>query len=580
MQYPLEERIGHPDLFIGRKKEMTEFHKWLNGIPNRLSKSRAILARKKSGKTAFVQRIFNQLWSENGRIIPFYYEIRDQKTWYPDLAFDYYRHFASQYISFLERDPTLVRTPLKLNEIRDYGKNHGIPLMVSDVDELKDLKAQGSHDRMWWLAMEAPHHFAGGFDKRILVILDEFQNINHYIYLDEAKTNRDETLAGSYHEHSESKVAPMLVTGSYVGWLVNVINTYLEAGRLKFIQLSPYLAYDEGLEAVYKYAEMFDVPITNETAILINQLCFSDPFFISCVVQSVFDERNLTTAEGVAATVQYELEDRNAEMARTWADYINLSVSRINSQNAKNILLHLSKYPDREWTHLELKKELHLDLEPNDILRQLEFLSQADLIQEGRSDIAFRGLNDGTLHLILRNRFEQEISSFEVNLKKEFLEEIQALKKKNRSLQGQLNQLSGRVAEDQLATDFRRRGQFAPSIYFEGIEASEKFVWTDVRTRWRFQREDGTEMEIDVKAESESNTALLIEVKKTKAPVNKGIVETFLRKTQTYAQLNPEQTIITAILGLGGFTEEANSLCKAQGVGIATEIHYVQKEWS
>jgi len=57
MQYPLTEKIGDPELFVGREKEFRQINKWLGNIPKRLSKSRVILARRKSGKTAFVQRI-------------------------------------------------------------------------------------------------------------------------------------------------------------------------------------------------------------------------------------------------------------------------------------------------------------------------------------------------------------------------------------------------------------------------------------------------------------------------------------------------------------------------------------------
>jgi hypothetical protein len=72
MQYPLEEKIGDPELLVGREREWKNFGKWLKYIPKKLGKSRVILARRKSGKTAFVQRIFNQLWSEHGAVIPFY----------------------------------------------------------------------------------------------------------------------------------------------------------------------------------------------------------------------------------------------------------------------------------------------------------------------------------------------------------------------------------------------------------------------------------------------------------------------------------------------------------------------------
>jgi Cdc6-like AAA superfamily ATPase len=75
MQYPLTENIGEPSLLVGREQEFRNFGKWLAKIEKRLSKSRAILARRKSsGKTAFVQRLFNQLWTANGMVIPFYFE--------------------------------------------------------------------------------------------------------------------------------------------------------------------------------------------------------------------------------------------------------------------------------------------------------------------------------------------------------------------------------------------------------------------------------------------------------------------------------------------------------------------------
>ena len=66
--YPLEERIGDPNLLVGREQGFAEYHKWIAGMPRKISKSRVIVARKKSGKSAFVQRLFNQLWCENGAV--------------------------------------------------------------------------------------------------------------------------------------------------------------------------------------------------------------------------------------------------------------------------------------------------------------------------------------------------------------------------------------------------------------------------------------------------------------------------------------------------------------------------------
>ena len=79
MQYPLPESIGNPDLLVGREKEFALLDKWMGRIPKRLSKSRAILARRKSGKTA----MHYQLPDNKNRSVVF-----DPKTGYPqDLTY-------------------------------------------------------------------------------------------------------------------------------------------------------------------------------------------------------------------------------------------------------------------------------------------------------------------------------------------------------------------------------------------------------------------------------------------------------------------------------------------------------------
>ncbi len=575
MQYPLPERIGNPDLLTGRKKEFKLFHKWLRNIPERLSKSRVILARRKSGKTSFIQRLFNELWNENGRVIPLFFEIAEKKIWYPDFAIKYYRTFASQYISFLERDENPVHIPLSLKEIKEYGLTKSIKLLARDVDSIISDKENNSFDLMWETAYTAPERFGASLDQRFLVIIDEFQNITEYIYRDKGcETSKDETMAGSFHGVSESKIAPMLVTGSYIGWLVNVLDKYLEAGRLKRFFMNPYLTSEEGLQAVYKYAQLYKENITNESAAQINKLCQSDPFFISCVIQSEYENKDLSSQEGVVNTVNHEISDRKSEMSMTWGEYIELTLQRINDIHAKTILLHMSKHADRDWTPKELKESLSLKLDLNEIKKRLRLLVKADLITEGISDIDFRGLQDGTLYLILRNRFEKEISSFVPDLKKDFNEELEALKKNKRSIQGKLNNLIGKFAEYQLATDFRTRKHFPLSAYFNDVQDSTPLNIIDVKLRVKFQRSDGREMEIDVMAHSDCDRVVLVEVKKTKYKTGINIVKGFQEKLDIYSKLFPAKKVLSGFLSVGGFTEEAMQFCKSNGMGTAEKIEY------
>ncbi|MCP4149638.1 MAG: hypothetical protein GY757_17970, partial [bacterium] len=65
MEYALKERIGKPDLFTGRKEELAYFTKWIDDIKQEKSQSSVILARRKMGKTALMQRLFNITFYKN-----------------------------------------------------------------------------------------------------------------------------------------------------------------------------------------------------------------------------------------------------------------------------------------------------------------------------------------------------------------------------------------------------------------------------------------------------------------------------------------------------------------------------------
>jgi len=570
MQYPLKEKIGNPSLLVGREEEFENFGRWLANIPRELSKSRVILARRKSGKTAFVQRLFNQLWSQHGQVIPFYFSVPESKMWYPNFAISYYRTFASHYISFLERDEELARHPLTLEAIKSYGIAKSIKLLVDDTELLLQ---RDNHDAMWETAYTAPHRFASVYDQRILVIIDEFQYLTQFIYRDKkCEGQPDTSMPGSYHTVVESKVAPMLVTGSYISWILEIAAEYLEAGRLSLWYMNPYLTPDEGLQAVYRYAEAFGEPITNESAAMLNQLCMADPFFISCVIQSNYKGRNLQTVDGVADTVNYEITSRTSELSKTWGEYIYKNLSRLNDRHSKHIVLHLTKYHERTWTPKEIKEALGLELSPDEIHRKLELLMEADLIADGGSDIRFQGLQDGTLYLILRSRFEEEILTFAPDFGQDFRRDIAALQKDNKRLQGMLNYLSGKMAEYQLATTFRSQKRFMLSKYFKEVQDKTRLNITEVQLNVRLQRPDGKLMELDLVAYSSDGRVVLVEVKKRKEKTGPNIVQDFWEKVQTYQQLHPDKIVLPAILSLGGFTAEAKALCLQYGLARAERM--------
>jgi hypothetical protein len=357
-----------------------------------------------------------------------------------------------------------------------------------------------------------------------------------------------------------------------LGLLLNIINKYLEAGRLSRIFMKPYLTQEEGLEAVYKYAKFYQEPLSLDSALQINELCLYDPFFISCVIQSHYENKDLQTVQGVIETVNYEISDRSSEMSVTWGEYIEAAVERINDKHAKHILLLMSKHNQREWTPQEIKDDLNLEIEVNEVHKKLLSLVASDLIIQGNADIDFRGLQDGTLNLILRNRFEKEINAFVPNFQSDFLEKIKGMKSKERQLQGMINHLSGKLAESQLALAFLNHKSFKLSAFFQGVPDTSVLTITQVKERQSFPMDAEKTMEIDVMAESECGRVVLVEVKKTKTKIGLKVIQSFEEKLAVYGKLFPEKKILPAFFSVGGFTQEALDYCKQQGIGRAEII--------
>jgi hypothetical protein len=207
---------------------------------------------------------------------------------------------------------------------------------------------------------------------------------------------------------------------------------------------------------------------------------------------------------------------------------------------------------------------------------------KADLIREGSSDIRYQGLTDGTLYLILQNRFEEEIAAYEPNvthtdLKKNFYEEIRRLEKEKKSLRGMVNHLSGLIAEYQLVNEFRSRKRFSLSRYFTHVTDDAELNIIDARMRVKFQRPDGKEVEMDILAESACGRAAVVEVKKTQEPTGVAMIKDFIEKANAYAALHPEKQVLKAFFSVGGYTKEAMRCCEENGVAMAQEIQLVKE---
>ena len=167
----LKEEIGNPDLFVGRKKELDFFLDWAFKTKEQLSQSTAILARRKKGKTALVQRLFNLLYTINDpQIIPFYFKIEEGNL--PMLTFSekFYRILLSQYFGFKLREVDLFRKVLPFGKLHQLAEDDAI--IREDIELMEEYIANHNPDLAWGHAREAGHRISGQKDERIIQIID------------------------------------------------------------------------------------------------------------------------------------------------------------------------------------------------------------------------------------------------------------------------------------------------------------------------------------------------------------------------------------------------------------------------
>ena len=478
MEITMEERIGVRELFTNRRDELIYFNSWISDIERKAAISTAIVGHRKVGKTALLQHQYNQLLEYKERkVIPFLFEIREQPYDINEFSRLYYLSFISQLLSFKKRQ--WLGATNSLEKLLNLSAELRLDYVTEDLLEWQ-RHAEVGGGVLWTFTNEAPHRLAEISGERILVMIDEFQYINKYVYRAAPFTpeNQLTTLAGSYLGTSESRIAPMLVTGSMVGMLINLIYRQLPK-RFKFYELKKFQEQDF-LELGYKLSALYNVPATDECLLQAHRLLDGHPAYLRDIFDSQYEQKDLTTTEGLYETYFFEVQNpKRGRILAGWEEYIDLAFDQINEIHAKKIVLFLAKHSGREWSRMEIKERCGLhDMDDRELDQKLQALVAGDLITQGRSRLYYQGLGDSTFAKVFRLKYEEEIEqiSFEAtqqDMRREFEEatirlkaELAAKTVEANRRRGALNQKKGEIGElwiKSVLKSYSKRGRyFAP----------------------------------------------------------------------------------------------------------------------
>ncbi|MCP4401872.1 MAG: ATP-binding protein, partial [bacterium] len=439
---PLEDLAG--DLFVNRHEELRLGRKWIQDIPLMHLNSWALVGRRRTGKTAILVKLFNEMFSEQDRILPVFitfahYVKRTEPISYYDFAEEYFGGYLRCYLAFRYRKPLLIRDNANIEKslIVAQKMNDAYALELYDEYEqlLKQTRQASAHSLAQWV-INFPKAHAATRDMPTAIIIDEFQVLTR-VY--DPLQNLHHDLTDSFQWASETHWAPLLLSGSAVTVLVEQAFGGLLSGRIGAWHLKP-LSREYSHDLVFRFGKRHSIPITETFAEAIYQLTGGYPYSIEKLLTSrspVVSE--FPSLEALEQVMEFELGDVNGRLSqhydwefRKYSDLLN------SGQITRKVMFWATKYPEERIEAKRIATELGISVD--EVQAALEKLLQADLVTRV-SWTLFNGPADPMLRRYIRYHYYQEI---------EDLSPTEALKDwhaEYQRLQGRINNFVGEVAE-------------------------------------------------------------------------------------------------------------------------------------
>ena len=554
MKSYLKERIGHPGLFTGRKKELNFLLKWVEGIKPELSKSRAIVSRRKTGKSALMERLYNILFEQQGQVVPFYIEIKETSKWIDAFAREFFFTFIRQYIAFHSKNPEYLDHHYNYSSLIAIAEKEGLDHLITHIKEFELSDEKGYVDTLWDIAREAPCNIARHKDERILQMIDEFQFLNRYIYRDKSCKDCINNLAGSYLHTAERKNAPLLVSGSWVGWLIDDLTRMLP-GRFVLEDLNN-MPRHEAIEMALNYSAITQIPITYETACIMAELTEGNPFYMSSLFQCSYEDKDFSTEKGILDVLDFETFHKRGSIRGTWMEYIHSAIDMVNDRNGKKIILYICK--KGELTRTEIKKDLNLEVDDHELEKRLKAFVKADIIEQGTSNFIYQAVQDNIFDKVFRGVYQAEIDGFTPDKIKE---EYRVLYEK---LKGKFNKYKGEFSEYVIINHLKHKAFKQNDLYVSMIHnLPDDFSFIEYESIWSYTAAPvhKKNIQIDVlarapKDEQNEQYSIIGEVKNRKAKFSVKESRQFLEKAEEVKKEENINKALFIVFSASGFTKK------------------------
>ncbi|MEM7536884.1 MAG: ATP-binding protein [Chloroflexota bacterium] len=561
-------------IFVDREDDLEYLWKWANNKPQPVSRSIALIGRRRTGKTAILLKLFNRLFFKQTDVMPVFISFarhlkrRKQLTVY-DFVKEYMQSYVRCYLAFQHRDPALLEDDVRLEELRQYAEEKQ-DIVILKLLERYDLamSAATTYDAINFV-INMPRGQAWRTEIQTVVIVDEFQALTN-VYDSEQDIYYD--LTDGFQQAAESRVAPMLVSGSAVTMLIDQALGGMLSGRFKYRDMRP-LPKEDSHDLVFRLSDYMQhkdkgAHVDEEFAEAVWKITGGYPFSIHSLMDSSSpDCVGYPNLDALKKVIIYELTDFRGSLFQHYYEEFGKFIHELNEgDTTRQVMLWVAKHADELLMAKNIAKSLGIDRK--EVANALEKLRWVDVIKR-QGLISFYGPTDPMLCRYIEYQHSLEFDDFTPEtVLKNWEDEY-------KQIRGDLNQALGEIGE--LYARMVMRG-------FEGqtIDGSDYFTLSGDVTLPKFMRierrgglvVEGESVEIDVTGEWLINRDLdhltkgawLVEAKYTQEPITKPVVAHFLKQSKHVEERFGYQQVVRWFFSRSGFTGPAETLMKQEGV--------------
>jgi hypothetical protein len=457
-----------------------------------------------------------------------------------------------------------MRIKPEISKVQQLNDQFSDPIVNGLLEDFYiSLENQHIGDPPAQMAINAPSYVAGLHDLLHAVIVDEFQVLTT-VY--DPIQNVSHDLTDSFQSAVDTRVAPMLLSGSAVSLLVHRALTGLLQGRFHYCYIGA-LAREHSYDLVFRIGQQEGVPVNEALAEAIWQVTGGYPYSIHSLLISRSPARQRFPAlDALEEVVTFELTNKHGILWQHYREEYEKYTHELNEGvTTRKVMLWATKYPDETIDVEQVAKAIGVD--EKEVRNSLEKLRWIDVVEKSGL-LSYKGPTDPMLRRFIEYQHYTEIEKLgPEKVFKDWHEEI-------RQIRGHLSRALGEIGElyaRMVMASFDGR-TLDGAIYFHtpAPVLLPKF--------YRIERrgglvQAGDAIEIDVLAEwrvqalpTPTFGIWLVEAKYTKEPIDATAVRHFLAQCEQVKAQGRYVEIIRWFFAKAGFTQPAQELLQAAGV--------------